>query len=191
MRERLLILVLLVEHGNDRRKVGPVLGLLVPALLHQLRVPLRAVRGDVWPELLLAHSQSDLDRVHALEGQPARVDFPHDHRERVHVGLFSVWTARQDFGRDPLPAVEEGSRPTATLAVLEARPAKVRNLHATAVIEHEVLRLEVAVQHGWPERVQVVHATRDVAREAQHLGAREQLGLGGVRRAVGRVGGLV
>ena len=41
------------------------------------------------------------------------------------------------------------------------------DLDAPALVEHKVLRLEVAVEHGRLEGVEVVHAARDVAADAR------------------------
>ena len=43
---------------------------------------------------------------------------------------------------------------------------RVTDLDAPALVDQQVLRLEVAVEHGRIERVEVVHAARDVAADA-------------------------
>ena len=58
-----------------------------------------------------------------------------------------------------LPPMEKG---LARVKRLEARPAKVGDFDLAAVIDEEILRLQVAMQHRRVQGVQVVHASRNV-----------------------------
>ena len=118
--------------------------------LHGLRDNALKARVDVGVEvggqrrLLVDLLHGDADGVGAVEGELSRRSLEEHHAKRVDVACGGELLALRLLGRDVVCRAENGGR-LGVHRVLCARDAEVHHLHVAVGLDHDVLRLDVAV----------------------------------------------
>ena len=120
------------EFAHDLSEVGPAVGVVIPAALHQVQegswcVALR----DLWSQPLFDDALTDDLAVDAVIGWFARRELPHYDAEAEDIGLLSVLEALDDLGRHPLVRADLRSHDFR----LDARPAEVSELRRQCMVE--------------------------------------------------------
>ena len=118
--------------------------------LHGLHDDALKARVDVGVEvggqrrLLVDLLHGDADGVGTVEGELARRGLEEHHAKRVDVACGGELLALRLLGRDVVRRSENGGR-LGVHRVLCARDAEVHHLHVAVGLDHDVLRLDVAV----------------------------------------------
>ena len=155
------------ERGGDGRPVPGVVGPAGPRELRQHRV---RVGGQRRAEALVDHRDRERDALEVgpvVVGAAPRRDLEGDDGEGVDVGGAAVGLGLEDLRRHPLgrAAARGHRRRRRRRGASVPREADVAELDAVADVAEHVRRLDVAVEHGRPVRVEVRQTPRDAERD--------------------------
>ena len=120
------------EFAHDLSEVGPAVGVVIPAALHQVQEGSWCISfRDLWSESLLDDALTDDLSIDAVVWWFARRQLPHDDAEAEDIGLLSVLEAFDHLGGHPLVGADLRGHDLR----LDTRPAEVSQLRRQGVIE--------------------------------------------------------
>ena len=131
-----------------------------------------------WPLTFLNYRSHHLPLAILRPWYLERSELPHHHSERVHVRSSRVRRVLQNLRRHPPRRMQASSAVSGGMSARalrisngchrDAAEVKIANLDPEVTINHQVGRLQVAMNDGWRAVMQVAHPSR---RSERHLKA--------------------